>query len=94
MGYGDQGAGGAIPGGATLHFDVEVVSINEDAPPEPNIFADIDTNKDNKLDKDEVAAYFKGMGQDVVPPELWEREDDDKDGFISWTEFSGPKGDV
>lgn len=29
MGYGDQGAGGQIPGGATLHFDVEVVDINE-----------------------------------------------------------------
>ena len=33
------------------------------------------------------------MGQDVVPPELWEREDADKDGFISWSEFNGPKGD-
>ena len=24
LGYGDSGAGGAIPGGATLNFDVEV----------------------------------------------------------------------
>ncbi|KAL7527815.1 hypothetical protein ACHAXR_002146 [Thalassiosira sp. AJA248-18] len=97
MGYGDRGAGGDIPGGATLHFDVEVVAINDNAPPEPpqpNVFAELDTNSDNKIDKDEVAAYFKAMGQDEVPPELWEREDADKDGFISWDEFSGPKGDV
>ena len=36
MGYGDRGAGSAIPGGATLNFDVEVVDINGGAPrPEP-----------------------------------------------------------
>lgn len=27
LAYGDQGAGGAIPGGATIIFDVELVSI-------------------------------------------------------------------
>ena len=32
LGYGDRGAGGAIPGGATLRFDVEVVDI-AGAPP-------------------------------------------------------------
>ena len=29
MGYGEQGAGGDIPGGATLHFDVEVTCLRD-----------------------------------------------------------------
>ena len=32
MGYGSRGAGGAIPGGATLKFTVELLSIGH--PPE------------------------------------------------------------
>ncbi|EJK52763.1 hypothetical protein THAOC_27931 [Thalassiosira oceanica] len=92
MGYGDSGAGGAIPGGATLHFDVEVVDIKDGPPDAPNVFLEIDTNADGKIDKSEVEGYFKKMGQDDVPPELWENEDKDGDGFISWEEFSGPKG--
>lgn len=86
------GAGGAIPGGATLHFDVEVVDIKDGPPDAPNVFLEIDTNADGKIDKSEVEGYFKKMGQDDVPPELWENEDKDGDGFISWEEFSGPKG--
>merc|ERR1719183_2607883 len=59
LGYGEQGAGGDIPGGATLKFTVECLGI-EDAPPQPNFFVDIDTkygNKDGKLSKEEVTAW-------------------------------------
>jgi FKBP-type peptidyl-prolyl cis-trans isomerase len=32
FGYGDEGAGDAVPGGATLNFEVEVVEVERDAP--------------------------------------------------------------
>merc|ERR1712159_957736 len=47
LGYGEQGAGGDIPGGATLKFTVECLGI-EDAPPQPNIFQEIDAEFGNK----------------------------------------------
>jgi len=92
LGYGESGAGGDIPGGATLNFEVECLGI-DDAAPEPNIFADIDANKDSKLTKEEVAGWFKKeQGAESIPEGLWEEEDADKDGFITWAEFNGPKG--
>jgi len=93
MGYGAGGAGGDIPGGATLNFDVEVMSITE-GPPEPNLFMELDTDKDGKLTKEEVLAHFKKNGRDELPDGLWEGEDKNKDGHIEWEEFGGPKGKV
>jgi len=93
LGYGASGAGADIPGGATLHFDIEVVSIGAGPPPPPNLFEKLDTNKDSKLSKEEVLAFFKEQGAEEIPPELWEKEDKDADGFIAWDEFGGPKGD-
>ena len=94
MAYGETGRGKVIPGGATLYFDVEVVSINQSSQPvnERNLFAKIDGNKDGKLDGAEIEAYFYSLGQSKVPDALWEKEDKDKDGIITWDEFSGPKG--
>jgi len=93
MGYGESGAGADIPGGATLKFEVEVVDISDDAPPQPNFFAQIDTDGSGDLTKEEVEAYFKDVVGRDIPEGLWEGEDKDGDGIISWEEFSGPKGD-
>ena len=38
------------------------------------------------------AAASNQMGKDV-PEGIWEREDHDQDGVITWEEFGGPKGD-
>jgi len=91
MGYGENGAGGDIPGGATLNFDVEVVDITE-APPEPNLFKELDADGDKKLTKEEVLEHFKKQGQNELPEGLWEEEDKNGDGHIDWDEFGGPKG--
>jgi len=142
MGYGDMGAGGDIPGGATLNFDVEVMSISEGleftaegeegqddeaegeegqggdegdegeegeegeaadtglGEEDQNLFAEIDTSKDGKLSRDEVLAHLQSSegkvedaGNEMIE-RIWESEDKDKDGFISWHEFTGPKGDT
>ena len=86
------GAGGDIPGGATLRFDVEVVDFGE-APAQENLFKKLDVSpRDGRLAQEEVLAFFVSQGSEELPPGLWEAEDKDQDGFISWEEFSGPKG--
>jgi len=102
LGYGDSGAGEVIPPGATLHFDVECVSVSE-APPQPNIFKAIDEDENKMISREEIMAYIKreipeeqlAEGQNFanIAEEIFEHEDKDKDGFISHDEFSGPKHD-
>lgn len=58
LGYGDRGAGNIIKPGATLIFDVELVSIN-DSPPNVNVFKEIDFDKDNQLSREEVSEYLR-----------------------------------
>uniref|UniRef100_A0A6M2DY66 peptidylprolyl isomerase n=1 Tax=Xenopsylla cheopis TaxID=163159 RepID=A0A6M2DY66_XENCH len=109
LGYGDRGAGNVIPGGATLHFDVELINIG-DSPPTTNVFKEIDTDKDNQLTREEVSEYLKkqmvtaeGASSDEIAnmlkdhdklvEEIFQHEDKDKNGVISHEEFSGPKHD-
>ena len=42
---------------------------------------------------EEVEAWFQKEQDGPTPDGLFDREDADKDGSISWEEFSGPKGD-
>jgi len=94
MGYGERGAGNDIPGGATLKFDVECVGIDDAGkqPPTPNIFKQLDGDGDKKITKAEMEAWFKSVRNMDLPASLFEQEDKDGDGFISYQEFSGPKG--
>ena len=92
LGYGDSGAGGDIPGGATLNFEVECLAIS-DGPEPQNLFKEIDADVNGKLTMEELKAWFKETrGQDEVPKELWESENKNGDDHIDWDEFSGPKG--
>lgn len=53
----------------------------------------VDTDGDKVLTKDEYKDYFKKIGGGAdLPDELFNKEDYDGDGVISWDEFSGPKG--
>ena len=96
-GYGNSDTG-SIPAGATLRFEVELVSVGEAAEPQPNMFEQIDTDKDGRLSLAEVTVfmqtYFSVPDEDVndVINEVMTSDDKDKDGFISWDEFTGPKG--
>merc|ERR1711963_122643 len=53
----DQGAGDVIPGGATLHFDIELLGI-EDGPPVVNVFKEIDSDGDLQVSRDELNGYL------------------------------------
>ena len=93
LGYGSSGAGGGIiPGGATLRFDVEVVSVSP-PPAQPDLFEELDVDKDGVLAPEEILAHFRQEGPDAeIPPGLMEKEDHiNKDGVISREEFGGPR---
>lgn len=58
LGYGDQGAGEIIPGGATLFFDIELLE-TEDGPAPVNVFKQIDIDADSALSREELSVYLK-----------------------------------
>jgi FK506-binding protein 14 len=85
MGKPEQG----VTKDTVLRYDVEIIDIQ---PPAPNDFKDIDTNKDWKISKSEAKYYFESKSQNIDIDALFNAEDADHDGYVSWEEFSGPKG--
>ena len=84
-----------IPPGATLQMTLDLVST---ATP-PNLFAEIDTNRDAKLSKQELTVWLRNKGVPAnelarVAQQLLEQDDANRDGFIQWTEYSGPRGNA
>jgi|EP00908_Phaeocystis_cordata_P008336 FK506-binding protein 14 len=91
LGYGSHGAGDVIPGGATLRFDVEVVSVSE-PPAQPNLFDELDEDEDGVLTPEEIVVHFRRHDPRAeLPPTLMEQEDANKDGGVSREEFGGPR---
>lgn len=91
LAYGDMGVPNSnVPGGVTLRYDVEILDIRM---PAPNDFQLIDTNNDGKLSKEEAKLYFESKVQMIDIDALFKAEDLDNDGYVSWEEFTGPKGD-
>jgi len=109
LGYGDQGAGNVIPPGATLKFDVELVGINEAPPMDNvfkkiDLDQDNQLSKEEVAGyiKKHIPANPQGDSADPDRPvqdplkiteEIFQHEDQDRDGYISFDEFSGPKHD-
>ena len=85
------GRGDDIPGGATLHFDIEVVHVSE-TPPLPNVFMQMDTDSSGSLTLEEVLWFAQGTGASQnQAAQTFRSQDIDGDGVISWHEFDGPK---
>lgn len=83
--------------GATATFTVELigigtaVSLDEDGKP-INVFSHMDADGDKKLTRDEMHAWFQTHSAEM-PEHVFPFEDRDGDGYVSWDEFSGQKGE-
>ncbi|XP_015445015.1 peptidyl-prolyl cis-trans isomerase FKBP14 isoform X2 [Pteropus alecto] len=97
LGYGKEGKG-KIPPESTLIFNIDLLEIRN-GPRSHESFQEMDLNDDWKLSKDEVKVYLKKEFEkhgavvneshhDVLVEDIFDKEDEDKDGFISAREFT------
>jgi len=91
FGYREKGQGEKILPLATLHFEVELLSAEE-----TNMFAQMDTDGDGKVDEKELGVFMQktqGLKDPEIVKKIFEGEDKNMDGFIDWDEAPFPKGD-
>uniref|UniRef100_A0AAY5EN77 peptidylprolyl isomerase n=1 Tax=Electrophorus electricus TaxID=8005 RepID=A0AAY5EN77_ELEEL len=97
LAYGKEGKG-VIPPESSLIFDIEVMEIRN-GPRSHESFQDMDLNDDWKLSKSEVKEYlrreFEKHGyppndthHEAMVEDIFQKEDEDEDGFISAREFT------
>lgn len=93
-GYGAKGSEDFdIPPGATLQYEVFIEDVKSEIEEHGNLFISMDYDGSGDLTKEEVLEYMeKQIGRKTLPEGFWEGQDKDGDGFISWDEFTGPKG--
>nr|XP_021503673.1 peptidyl-prolyl cis-trans isomerase FKBP14 isoform X1 [Meriones unguiculatus] len=96
LGYGKEGKG-KIPPESTLIFNVDLLEIRN-GPRSHESFQEMDLNDDWRLSKHEVKMYLKKEFEkhsavvneshhDSLVEDIFDKEDEDKDGFISAREF-------
>ncbi len=91
--YGEEGTKG-VPPGATVEIDMTLHKVEK----APNLFAEIDANRDGRLTEKEIRAWLQNKGVpkeeiEVVVRHLLEQDDANEDGVITINEYSGPRGD-
>lgn len=97
LAYGKEGKG-KIPPDSALIFDISLMEIRN-GPRSHESFQEMDLNDDWKLSKEEVKAYLKAEFEkhgnpvneshhDVLVESIFEKEDEDSDGYISAREFT------
>ena len=98
LGYGSRGFGRNIPKDATLRFMVELVSIGTKPPVKhpyfsssDDVFSEIDYDEDGLLDFSEVLEYIAKRKIQGRPKDIFDNEDKNRDGIVSWEEFTGSK---
>uniref|UniRef100_A0A8C1ZZF7 peptidylprolyl isomerase n=1 Tax=Cyprinus carpio TaxID=7962 RepID=A0A8C1ZZF7_CYPCA len=107
LAYGEEGTG--VPGSAVLVFDVELVDLEEGLPEgymfvwnsdvSPNLFSEMDKNKDAQLDATEFSDYIlqqveegkgrlaPGFDPQRIIENMYDNQDRNKDGRITEDEF-------